>query len=742
MSQKPNYEELQQKLVALEEENKTLKQDLPLSSKDRLKDILDVGKLQSIMDDFYNLTGMVTAILDLEGVVLEATGWRDLCTCFHRQNPESSKNCTESDLYLVKNIKEGEFIEYQCKNGLWDVATPLYIGDRHMGNIYTGQFFYHEDVVDEDQFLRQAEKYGFDKEAYMSAFRSIPRYSREEIHLLMGFLVKFTSYISTVNYSKMKLQHEIAERKRTEIALETQKNRLDYIVKSMNVGTWEWNVQSGETIFNERWANIIGYTMEELAPVSIDTWVKYCHSDDMRESERLLDLCFSRQSDFYECECRMKHKDGRWIWVLDRGRVTTWTEEGKPEWMFGTHQDITERKEADLAREELQLQLNQAQKMESVGRLAGGVAHDFNNMLGVILGHTELAMEEIKDSGEALPNSLKEIQKAASHSATLTRQLLAFARKETISPKVLNLNNAVDEQISMLQRIIGENIDLMWIPDVNIASVKIDPNQINQVLTNLCVNARDAIGEIGKITIETGTARFDKAYCKDHFGYLPGNYVMLAVSDNGSGMDHQTLSNIFEPFFTTKALGKGTGLGLATVYGVVKQNNGFVNVYSEPGQGTTFKIYLPEHDKKEPSASDSENEKPFYTGNNGTETILLVEDEPAILKMTSMMLEKEKYKVLKTSNPEEAIDFAYKHKNEIHLLITDVVMPDMTGLELAKRVQALNPDIKCLFMSGYTANVIAHHGVLENGLHFIQKPFSIKNLHVKIREILNDSQSS
>ncbi|WP_419657602.1 two component system sensor histidine kinase, hybrid [Desulfosarcina variabilis str. Montpellier] len=364
---KPTYEELLQKVKALEEEKRTWIEDSAVESMDcqsrvigsvgrhidslendgSLGSIINIEELQAIMDDFHNLTGMVTAILDLKGNVIEATGWQDICTKFHRINPRTAQSCTESDLYLAKNIKPGDYAEYRCKNGLWDVVTPLYIDNKHMGNIYTGQFFYDDDLVDENEFIQQAERYGFDKDAYLDAFHRIPRYSRQAIKHLMQFLVRFTSYISIVSYAKLKLELEIRDRKRAEEALVDQKKRLDYILQGTNVGTWEWNVQTGETIFNERWANIVGYRLEEISPVSIETWNQLCHPDDMQDSIRLLKSCFEGESEYYHFECRMRHKDGSWVWVLDRGKVATWTKDGKPEWMFGTHQDITERKRAE-----------------------------------------------------------------------------------------------------------------------------------------------------------------------------------------------------------------------------------------------------------------------------------------------------------------------------------------------------------------------------------------------------------
>ena len=400
---------------------------------------------------------------------------------------------------------------------------------------------------------------------------------------------------------------------------------------------------------------------------------------------------------------------------------------------YGVNQDITERKQAESEKEKLQAQLLQAQKMESVGRLAGGVAHDFNNMLGVILGHAEFALEKA-EPGHELHADLKEIQSAAKRSADITKQLLAFARKQTISPRKLDLNDTVESMLNMLRRLIGEDIDLVWKPSAHLWPVKMDPSQIDQILANLCVNARDAIAGVGKLTMETGRKTFDEEYCNEHLGFIPGDFVLLAVSDNGCGMDKDTLDNLFEPFFTTKEIGKGTGLGLATIYGIVKQNNGFINVYSEPGQGSTFKIYLPRLVVDEDLDKAVPEKK---TAAGGTETILLVEDEPSILRMTRMMLERKGYSVLPAATPAEAIDLAKTHAYKIHLLMTDVVMPEMNGRDLAGQITAFYPGIRLLFMSGYTANVIAHQGVLDDGVAFIQKPFSMADLAEKVREVLD-----
>ncbi len=382
----------------------------------------------------------------------------------------------------------------------------------------------------------------------------------------------------------------------------------------------------------------------------------------------------------------------------------------------------------------LTAQFQQAQKMEAVGLLAGGVAHDYHNMLSVIIGYTELAISKVEPA-QPLHAYLEEILKAALRSTDITRQLLAFARKQTITPVVLDLNPIVEGMLKMLRRLIGEDIDLAWLPGVGLWPVKIDPVQVGQILANLCVNARDAIAGVGRVTIETGNTVFDEAYCAQHAGFIQGEYVLLAVSDDGCGMDKETLKRIFEPFFTSKGVGQGTGLGLSTVYGIIKQNNGFINVYSEPGKGSTFRVYL---SRCVGQAVDIQQETPAEIPLSHGETVLVVEDEPALLTMCKTMLERLGYQVLAAGTPGEAIELAKKHAGLMDLLITDVVMPEMNGRDLVETMQSLYPNIKILFMSGYTADVIAHRGVLDESVNFLQKPFSMKDLAVKVWEALRE----
>lgn len=391
-----------------------------------------------------------------------------------------------------------------------------------------------------------------------------------------------------------------------------------------------------------------------------------------------------------------------------------------------TLRDITERKI-------LQEKLSQEQKIESIGQLAGGVAHDFNNMLGVVLGHTELALKKAEPESPLI-SDLEEIRKAANLSADLTRQLLTFARKQAIAPKVLDLNESVTGTLKMLHRLIGENIHLSWNLAANLWPIIVDPWQIDQILTNLCINSRDAISGPGKISIKTENRTLDERSTSTlAFDVVPGDYVLISMSDDGSGMDKMAQAHIFEPFYTTKETGSGTGLGLATVYGAVKQNHGFLNVYSEPELGTTFNIYFPRTSR----AVEVKKETAEKSLNFATETILLVEDDKMLLNMEISMLEEIGYTVLPAATTDLAQTLTREHPGPIHLLISDMIMPVMNGKELSDKLRPLRPDMKVLFISGYTADILFNKYVIENEINFLQKPFSFEALTVKVREALD-----
>ena len=388
---------------------------------------------------------------------------------------------------------------------------------------------------------------------------------------------------------------------------------------------------------------------------------------------------------------------------------------------------------AEEEKKKLEAQLQQSQKMEAIGTLAGGVAHDFNNLLTTIIGCSDLMMMRIGKDHE-LRENLEDIRKAGVRAASLTRQLLAFSRKQILEPKVIDLSHVIPDMDKMLRRLIGEDIDLETSLAPDLGRVEADPGQIEQIIMNLAVNARDAMPRGGKLTMETANVDLDEAYARSHMAVTPGPYVMMAISDSGTGMDEETLSKVFDPFFTTKEEGKGTGLGLSTVYGIVKQSKGNIWAYSEPGKGTTFKIYLPRVEK---DAVEKEEVEATAESLTGSETILVVEDNEMVRDLAQTILQHYGYSVLTAQDGEEAIKVSKEHDGPIDLILTDVVMPKMSGREVSERLNALRPDMKVLYMSGYTGNAIVHHGVLDREMRFIQKPFTTESLARKVREVLD-----
>jgi signal transduction histidine kinase/ActR/RegA family two-component response regulator len=410
--------------------------------------------------------------------------------------------------------------------------------------------------------------------------------------------------------------------------------------------------------------------------------------------------------------------------ILARGSPL-FDDQGKPIRMLGSHVDITERAE-------LEGQLRQAQRMESIGRLAGGIAHDFNNLLTVMLSTADLAMADLRE-GDPLRTDFLEIRHAVERAVALTRQLLAFSRKQVLQPAVLNLNTVIANMEKMLRRVIGEDVDLAVVPTEDLSSVTVDPGQIEQVIMNLAVNARDAMPDGGRLTVATQNIELDDTYAAQHASVRPGPYVMLAMSDTGVGMDEHTRARIFEPFFTTKERGKGTGLGLSTVFGIVEQSGGHIWVYSEVGKGTAFKIYLPSSAEGAPARGPA---RPAAS-TRGTETILVVEDEERLRHLIRRTLESAGYTVLAAANGGEALLLLERHEGTVHLMLTDVVMPGLGVRELAARVGALRQEARVLYMSGYTDDTIVRRGVLEQGIHFLPKPFAPDGLTRKVREVLD-----
>ena len=518
---------------------------------------------------------------------------------------------------------------------------------------------------------------------------------------------------------------DITRRKLAEDALRESEERFSKFFHASPIGTSIIRLSDRQfTNVNDTFLRWTGYKREEVIGhtlLELEIW------PNLEVRARMVEMLLG-QGRIVDFETQSRKKSGE---IRDMIISADVIELSGEKYILGLAHDITERKRAGEEKEKLEAQLFQAQKMESVGRLAGGVAHDFNNMLGVIIGRAEMALDRDIPL-DKLRRNLQEILKAGQRSADLTRQLLAFARKQTAVPKTLDLNDTISGMLKMLRRLIGEDIDLLWVPGLDLWKVKIDPSQVDQILANLAVNARDAISGVGTITLRTENAVIDDSG-GEYTEFVPGQYVLLTFSDTGAGMSNDVLEKVFEPFFTTKEVGKGTGLGLSTVYGVVKQNDGFVYAASQPGKGATFKIYLPRCDAEIAQVSSEESAGRLP---KGTETILLVEDDEAMLNLSSMMLEELGYTVLAARTPLRAMQLVEEYPGDLHLLITDVVMPGMNGRELAERLSAFRPNLKCLYMSGHTANVIAHRGVLDEGVNFIPKPFQFGDLAGKVRQVL------
>jgi two-component system, cell cycle sensor histidine kinase and response regulator CckA len=528
------------------------------------------------------------------------------------------------------------------------------------------------------------------------------------------------------------IQHmDLTERKQIEDALREREERFKRLLQNSNDVITVLDDKGIQTSINGPVEAILGYKSEEMIGTN---GFHFIHPDDVAACMGTFAEAIAHAGVMLSIECRFHHKNGSWkaIEIVGTNLIPDPVVRG----VIVNLRDISQRKRAEEERGKLEEQLQQAMKMEAIGRLAGGVAHDFNNLLTVISGNVELMKMQLKTS-DPFHVSLDAVKEAAESAASLTRQLLAFSRRQIIEPKILNLNNLVGNMMKMLPRLIGEDIALQIFLESDLGSVKVDPGQFEQVLVNLAVNARDAMPEGGKLVIETANIYLDEEYCSHHTNVIPGNYVTLAMSDTGCGMSHDVKQHIFEPFFTTKSLGHGTGLGLATTFGAVRQAGGSIEVYSEPDQGASFKIYLP---RVEAQAEQVIQEKPDANISRGTETVLIVEDETSVRELALRILKHLGYSVISASNGGEALLLTEKHRKPIDLLMTDVVMPGMNGRELAERLVRIQPGMKVLFTSGYTENVIFHHDIVDNNLNFIGKPYSMQALALKIREILAPGQ--
>jgi len=1076
----------------------------------KLENFIDCEAVQSLMDDFYELTKIGVAVVDLQGKVLVAKGWQDICTKFHRLHPQTKKNCIESDTLLSSGVAQGKFKIYKCKNHLWDMATPIIIGGQHLGNLFLGQFFFEDEEPDIGLFREQAHQYGFNETEYLKAYQRIPRWSRKTVNDVMEFYCNLIGMIANLSYSQIKLSqitHELWEnerrllesqrtakighvefdiinhkiiwadivyelyerdpklgtlsydevmslhepedvsllkekineaieqfkpyyldlrvnlpsgkkkvhhaigkplknqegkvtkiigtiqdvtgRKIIEQSIQERNRKLNFIIEGAHLGTWVWNVQTNETQFNDTWAEMIGYSIEELMPYDYHTWRRLVHPDDIDEASRLLDECVQGKKSQYESEHRMRHKQGHWVWLLDRGCIMTYDDSGKPLLMFGTHtdisklknteqelqhkkaelehvfeaipdaiiyadtdrnimrvnkgftrifgyhpdevlgnktqllyadyedfleqgkeryhanakdhfdpfevnyrkkngeifpsetigtpvrnaqgksvgllaliRDITERKriekelhdnqaflqaaldnsqagiiiadapvgklryvndaalkisgkpkkevvegvgiqkyvesweichfdgtpyrddEVPLARtilynetcseelivkrpdgeertvwanaapiedrngktiagiviflditetKKLNERLRQAEKMEAIGTLAGGIAHDFNNILAGIIGYADMSLDEVEPNSQ-LAENLEVILKSSDRAKNLVKQILDFSRKEREDKTPQYLKPVIQEVVDLLRATLPSSIQIISHLVQDKKPILANATQIHEVLMNLCSNAAFAMeNEKGVLKILYEESKFDQPIHGRTGSVPPGEYSIITVADNGCGMDAKTLEHLFEPFFTTKQQGKGTGMGLAVLFGIVQNHKGTIQVQSAPGQGATFKVFLPKCSKN--LLDSDKKDSQFYA--RGDETILFVDDEKIMGELVKKMLISLGYTVKVFKDPKQALEVFSQSKEEFDLIITDQTMPNLSGMELIEQVRKIRKDIPVLLSTGYS-KIVDEDKALAAGVNaFLSKPFRKKILSEKIRKVLD-----
>ncbi len=926
-----------------------------------LADVIDTRAIQNLMDDFFALTNVGLGIIDLEGKILASTGWQDICTKFHRLHPESRRHCLESDTLLSEGVERGSFKLYKCKNNMWDIATPIIVGGKHIGNLFLGQFLFEDEIPDRELFRAQARQYGFDEEQYLVALENVPRWSRQTIDTVMTFYIKFANILSTLSYSNIKLARSLAEQERLINSVRESEQRYRAVVDNVEVGISLLNpdmeiVETNKSLrrnfpnvraacgqicyeqFNDppgaapcsycpcaltfqdgkvhkvitetpTGSEIRHYRIISSPVLDSDGRVQYvielieditervkAQEDLERETNRLkgiLDVfndgvyivntqhnieyvnpvmdatfgpvngkkCYeyihgrsescpacwspevlagkSVEREFhadkvgktYEVfETLLRNIDGsssklvffhditdrkaaeedrvRLVTAIKQAAETVVMTDASGKILYvnpaferttgysseeaignnprvlksGLHEErfyeniwatiksgavwnghfINRRKDGTLFEEEatispvkddsgkivnyvavkrdvtkevsLQKQLLQAQKMEAVGTLAGGIAHDFNNLLQVTLGYSELLLQDLKEGAPEYAD-LKKIFNAARSGAELVQRLLTFSRK--VEPKLvaLNLNRQIAQIDELLQRTIPKMIDIRLDLSCDLSEIHADPTQIEQIVMNLAVNARDAMPDGGSLTIRTENTTLDQEYCSFHSGAVPGEYALLTVADTGQGMDKDTVEHMFEPFHTTKELGRGTGLGLAMVYGIVNQHGGHIECYSEVGRGTTFRVYFPAI----PAVTEFDPESSAEIPPFGTETILLVDDEDLVRELGKRILSMNGYKVITASNGKEALDLYALHRETISLVVLDLVMPSMGGKDCLNAIRRLDPDAKVLIASGYSADSSANEVLSLGAKGFVGKPFRFKELLLQVRQTLDNA---
>ena len=691
-----------------------------------LAEIIDARVIQSMMDDFHALAGFPVAVVDLNGKILVASGWQDICTKFHRVHPETCRNCVESDTLLTRDVKPGTFRVYKCRNNLWDISTPIMAEGKHLGNLFMGQLFFEDEPPDKRVFRAQARRYGFDENAYLAALGRVPRGSREKVTTAMTFCLKLANLISALSYGAIRLSRALTEHEKLLDSLRESEGHMRAVLESTDDGILAVDrggrVMWMNTRFAELWRipeglrqagedrRLLAYVLDQLAEpdVFMERVAQLYASDDTSLDE----LLFKDGRVFTRYSCPLRRDQA----VV--GRL----------WSF---RDITARTRAEAERLKLEQQFQQTQKLESLGVLAGGIAHDFNNILMAMMGHAELALMEISPMSAAR-NDITEIITASRRAAELCRQMLAYSGKASLSRERVDLGELIEEMAHLLKTSISKKALMKLNLARGLPPILADPSQLRQVVMNLIINASEAIGDAtGVIGVSVGAARCDGAYLNQtelRDDLAPGLYVSLEVTDTGCGMDAETQARIFDPFFTTKFAGRG--LGMAAVLGIVRAHKGALKVYSEPCRGTTVKFLFP---AMEAGGEEHAPDEAKSAGDwRGSGTVLLADDEETLRALGAQMMEMMGFTVLTAANGVEAVDIYRERGKEIGIVLLDLTMPRMDGMQALDELRRINPSVRVVLASGYSCEELAARFADRGLAGVLQKPYTLG----KLRELL------
>ncbi len=695
----------------------------------QLSDVVDAPVLQSMMEDFHRLTGMGIGILDTEGRVLVGVGWQDICTKFHRCHPETLRNCHESDVELSSGTPAGEVKAYLCKNGLWDLMTPIDIGGHHVGNVCLGQFFYDDETLDYQYFRRQAQKYDFNEDDYLAALDRVPRWSRDKVTAAMAFYTGLSRLISTLSHNSLKLSRALAEK---DAALNTlNENRAFQISLLENIPIPVFSKDTGGNylVCNSSYNKFFGKTAEQVH--GADTFAVHPRELAQFYHDKDDELFRTGQDQVYETQLQNSQgelRDG----IVHKALLTD--SQGITTGLVGAILDITERNKAEKEKKRLESQLLQAQKMEAIGTLAGGIAHDFNNILGAILGYAEMALEDCP-TDSTTTHDLQQILQAGHRAKELVKQILAFSHQAEVEKIPLHPASIIKETVKLLRATLPTTITILPTIDPDTAQILADPIQLHQLTMNLCTNAYHAMEESGgTLTISLGNITSQADETNGNNAEISRKLVQLSIKDTGTGIPQQLRQKIFEPYFTTKEIGKGTGMGLAIVHGIVTSYGGTITCDSHPGKGTTFQITLPALTEEETLASAGiARQQPIPPG---AESILFVDDEEILVEMTQIILERLGYRVTVRTSSLEALATFQNQPDAYDLVITDQTMPGMTGLDLGRRLLQIRPDLPIILCTGYSSLITEEKATMSGIKGFALKPLTKHVIATLIRKVL------